>query len=361
MAGERTEKATPQRRRQVRQEGRLGSSPDLGAWLGMLVASVLLPITLRVATGRVRALLLEIPTVIANPEPAGALRMLREGALAAALSIAPLCAGLLVVGVTASLAQGGLHPAPKLLLPKMTRINPFSGLKRIVGPHAWWELAKALVKTTVLGVVLYSSVHGLVPVLMASGSLPIGTVIGTVAGSILALVRSAALAGMAMAAADYFVVFRRNNKQLKMTRQEVKDEAKRSEGDPHLKGAIRSRQLAMSRNRMMAELPKADVVVVNPTHVATALRYEPTKGAPRVVAKGAGAVATRIREVAAEHRIPMVQDVPLARALYKNCEIGQEIPPELYTAVARVLAFVMGLKARGSAAGLHRAPYSPAA
>jgi flagellar biosynthetic protein FlhB len=162
-----------------------------------------------------------------------------------------------------------------------------------------------------------------------------------------------------MAAADYVVVRRRTNKQLRMSKQEVKDEHKRTEGDPLVKSQIRGRQLAMTRSRMMADLPTADVIVVNPTHVAVALRYEPAKGAPRVVAKGAGTIAAKIREVAAEHRIPLVQDVPLARALHAGCEIGQEIPPTFFAAVARVLAFVMGLKARGSAAGLHRAPGSP--
>jgi flagellar biosynthetic protein FlhB len=141
-----------------------------------------------------------------------------------------------------------------------------------------------------------------------------------------------------------------------MTKQEVKDEARMSEGDPQLKGAIRSKQLAMSRNRMMAELPNADLVLVNPTHVAVALRYDPARGAPRVVAKGAGVVADRIREVATEHRIPLVADAGLARALFQACELKQEIPPELYAAVARVLAFVLNLKSRGSAAGLHRGP-----
>ncbi|HKS99682.1 MAG TPA: EscU/YscU/HrcU family type III secretion system export apparatus switch protein, partial [Rugosimonospora sp.] len=258
------------------------------------------------------------------------------------------------LGVAASLAQGGLHPATKLLIPKMSRLNPAAGLKRVAGPHAYWELVKALVKTGALALVLYTSIRQLVPALMASGSLPLGTIIGSVAGAILTLIRTAAMAGLVMAGADYFVVMRRNSKQLKMTRQEVKEEHRRSEGDPHVKAAIRSRQLAMSRNRMMAQLPKADVVVVNPTHVAVALRYEPAKGAPRVIAKGAGAVAARIREVATEHRIPMVQDVALARTLYATCDLDAEIPPELYMAVARVLAFVMGLKARGSAAGLHR-------
>jgi flagellar biosynthetic protein FlhB len=114
--------------------------------------------------------------------------------------------------------------------------------------------------------------------------------------------------------------------------------------------------MAMSRNRQMADVPTADVVMVNPTHVAVALRYDPAKGAPRVVAKGSGAIATKIRALATENRIPMVQDVPLARALHGGCEVGQEIPAEFYGAVARVLAFVMSLKARGSAAGVHRNP-----
>jgi flagellar biosynthetic protein FlhB len=114
----------------------------------------------------------------------------------------------------------------------------------------------------------------------------------------------------------------------------------------------------MARNRQMADVPTADVVLVNPTHVAVALRYEPTKGAPRVVAKGQGPVATKIREIAAEHRVPMVQDVPLARALHGGCDVGAEIPAEFYGAVAKVLAFVMSLKAKGSAAGLHRNPSS---
>jgi flagellar biosynthetic protein FlhB len=145
-----------------------------------------------------------------------------------------------------------------------------------------------------------------------------------------------------------------------MSLYEVKQEHKQSEGDPQLKGAIRSRQIAMSRNRMMADIATADVVLVNPTHVAVALRYDPAKGAPRVVAKGQGNIAAKIRELAEQNRVPMVQDVPLARALHKACEVGQEVPAEMYTAVATVLAFVMALKSKGSAAGTHRVANRPA-
>jgi flagellar biosynthetic protein FlhB len=240
------------------------------------------------------------------------------------------------------------------MMPKFSRLNPLQGIKRTMGPHAWWEAAKALIKTAVLGAVLYSAIRGLIPALMTAGSMPLSMLLGTVGHAVVSLIRAAAIAGLVMAGADYFVARKRTNKQLRMTKQEVKDEHKRSDGDPHVKGQIRSRQLAMSRNRMISDLASADVVVVNPTHVAVALRYDPAKGAPRVVAKGAGVVAAKIREKAAENRIPMVQDVPLARALHKSCDIGAEIPAEFFGAVARVLAFVMGLKAKGSAAGLHQ-------
>jgi flagellar biosynthetic protein FlhB len=168
------------------------------------------------------------------------------------------------------------------------------------------------------------------------------------------VIRYGAAAGIALAFADVAVVRRRNNKQLRMTKEELKQEMKQSDGDPHLKGAIRSRALAISRNRMMADVPDADVVVVNPTHVSVALKYDPARGAPRVVAKGGDHVAARIRELADAHRVPMVQDISLARTLFATCEVGHEIPAELYQGVATVLAFVMRLRRRGSAAGIHQ-------
>jgi len=356
VSGEKTEQPTPQKKKKARREGQIARSPDVGAWAGMLAASFLLPLTVRTASERAADLVERVPDVIADPDPAVALSILGDGLTGAGLAVAPLAGVLLLLGIVAAASQGGLHVATKLLVPKFSRLNPFTGLKRTFGAKAWWEAVKALVKTAILGGVLYSSVRSLVPVLMGAGALPVGTLLGIVGDAVFGLVRAAAFAGLAMAALDFFVVRRRTNKQLRMTKQEVKEEHKRSEGDPHVKAAIRSRQLAMSRNRMMAELVNADVVVVNPTHVAVALRYEPAKGAPRVIAKGAGAVAAKIREVATAHRIPLVQDVPLARALHASCELGTEIPPELYGAVARVLAFVLGLKARGSAAGTHRAP-----
>ena len=144
-----------------------------------------------------------------------------------------------------------------------------------------------------------------------------------------------------------------------MSKYEITQEYKQAEGDPHMKAHRKGVAMAMSQNRMMSEVAEADVLLVNPTHVAVALKYDPEKGAPRVVAKGAGEVAAKLREIAQEARVPLVQDIPLARALHGSCELGQEVPAELFTAVARVLAFVMHLGARGVKGGFHRPGFEP--
>ncbi|RZU50473.1 flagellar biosynthetic protein FlhB [Krasilnikovia cinnamomea] len=361
MAGEKTEQPTAQRLKKARQEGQIGRSQDIGAWVGMLAASIVLPKTLSAAMDHSRELMGKIPATIADPDPHVALGILREGLLSATWTVLPLALTMMVVGIAAAGGQGGIRVATKLFLPKFNRLNPLPGLKKMFGPQSLWEGTKALVKTTVLAGVLYATMKDMVPLLMTAGRLPVSTLLAVVTDGALSVIRVAAVAGIVMAAADYFVVRRRTNKQLRMTKEEVKQEHKNTEGDPHVKGQIRSRQLAMARNRQMADVPTADVVLVNPTHVAVALRYDPAKGAPRIVAKGQGAIATKIRELATEHRIPMVQDVPLARALHKGTEVGHEIPAELFGAVAKVLAFVMSLKAKGSAAGMHRNPHATTA
>jgi len=358
MSGEKTEQPTQQKLKKAKREGQIGRSQDVGAWFGMLAASIMLPRTLGSALDHARDLMVEVPDVIERPEPAIAFHMLREAAFGAAWAVLPLAATLMVVGIASAGAQGGIRVATKLFVPKFSRLNPLPGIKKMFGPQALWEGAKALIKTTVLAAVLYSTTKDVVPVLMTAGKLPLWSLLGVVKDATLGVIRAASAAGIVMAAADYFVVRRRTNKQLRMTKEEVKQENKNSEGDPLIKAQIRARQMAMARNRQMADVPTADVVLVNPTHVAVALRYEPTKGAPRVVAKGQGPIATKIRELAAEHRVPLVQDVALARALDAGCEVGAEIPADFYGAVAKVLAFVMSLKARGSAAGLHRNPNS---
>jgi flagellar biosynthetic protein FlhB len=358
MSGEKTEQPTPQKLKKAKREGQIGRTQDIGAWFGMLAASILLPRTMKSAMQHAQEVMTQVPDVIADPQPSQALSILKEAMFGAAWAVLPLAMTMMVVGVASAGAQGGIRVATKLFIPKFSRLNPLPGIKRMFGPQALWEGIKALIKTSVLAGVLYTTTKGVIPVLMTAGQLPLSSLLGVVTDSILGLIRAAAVAGIVMAAADYFVVRRRTNKQLRMTKEEVKQEYKNSEGDPLIKAQIRARQMAMARNRQMADVPTADVVLVNPTHVAVALRYEAQKGAPRVVAKGQGPLALKIRELAAEHRVPMVEDVPLARALYGSTEVGAEISAEFFGSVAKVLAFVMSLKLKGSAAGLHRSPNS---
>ncbi|HEU5474230.1 MAG TPA: EscU/YscU/HrcU family type III secretion system export apparatus switch protein [Actinophytocola sp.] len=350
---DKTEKPTPKKLKEARREGRTARTPELGAWAAILTASFLIPGVLKALMDTGADLLRRIADFIARPDPGAAVAILADGLRGGALAVAPLLGAMVLAIIASAGVQGGLRPAPKLLKPQVKRLNPLSGFKRIVGPKAWWEGAKTLLKTLVLGAVLYFVVKGLIPAVTGSGSLPLAALIDITASQALNLIRTAAAVGLVLALVDYIVVRRRTNKELKMTKQEVRDEHKNTEGDPQLKGAIRSRQLSMSRNRMMSDIPTADVVLANPTHVAVALRYDPAKGAPRVVAKGAGPIAAKIRALATEHRVPIVRDVPLARALYKSCELGQEIPANLFAPVAHVLAFLHRLRRKGSAAGTH--------
>jgi flagellar biosynthetic protein FlhB len=263
--------------------------------------------------------------------------------------------------VVGNLAQVGFVASLHGIKPKVERINPFKGIKRLFSPQSAWEAGKVLIKTSVLAFVAWGPLSEITATLVGAGRLPFAETVAVVAVTGLDLVRNTALAGLVLAAVDYGLQRRRVTKQLKMTKQEVKDEHRQSEGDPSLKGQIRQRQLEMSRNRMMAEVATASAVVVNPTHVAVAIRYDPTTGAPRVVAKGKGLVAARIRAEAERHGVPLVRDVALARTLVKVCDLGAEIPVELYEAVARILAFVFALKRKGGmTGGVLPAPPAPA-
>ncbi|GAB3598183.1 flagellar biosynthesis protein FlhB [Angustibacter peucedani] len=356
MSGEKTEKPTPKRLKQARKEGQVARSPDVGAWLAILAATYLVPRAAKSLSQVVMSLLMGANAAIIDPDPDRAVTLLGKGLRDGAMSLAPTAFALLVIGIAASAVQGGLHPATKRLKPSFKSLNLVQGVKRLAGLMTWWEAAKILVKTALLAVVLWAIVKATLPRLTGATDAPLISTLTVTGEGVLNLVRASVLVGLVMAVGDYLVKRRHINKQIRMSKHDIMQEHKQAEGDPHVKGARRSRQIAMSRNRMMADIASADVVLVNPTHVAVALRYQPGKGAPTVVAKGAGPVAAAIRERATEARVPLVQDVPLARALHAACEIGQEIPAELYAAVAQVLAFVMGLRARGVAAGSHVVP-----
>ncbi|OLT54255.1 flagellar biosynthesis protein FlhB [Cellulosimicrobium sp. CUA-896] len=344
---ERTEKASERRMKEVRSKGQLGKSQDLTAWVGVAAAAAVVPLVLGAASDAAAEQVLSLRTVIEDPQPAVALELLQDGLASLLPTAAPLLAATALAVLVASVAQGGLHL--KKLRGEFSQFSPVNGLKQTFGPQALWNGAKALLKTTVVGVVLYVVVQSLMPVLLSAGGLPVASLLEAAGSGVRSLLLWAIAAGVGLALLDLLVVARRNRKKTRMTKKELKDEHKSTDGDPLVRSQRRSMARAMSRNRMIASVADADVVVVNPTHVAVALRYEPGRSAPRVVARGADHVAARIREKAEESRVPMVRDVPLARALHHACDVGQEVPVELYMAVARVLAFVMALSRRGAA------------
>jgi flagellar biosynthetic protein FlhB len=352
--GEKTEKPTAQRLKKARKDGQIPRTQELGTWSGMAAASVLLPMIASKGFAEVQELFLQIGAVASDPEPAQISALLGQSLRAFMTTVLPLALGLMAVGVAASAAQGGVTVATKAMKPSLKKFNPFTGMKRMFGTQGLWEVIKALIKTVALGTVVVVTSDRAQTLVSSAGALPLSAVVDTFVASAILMFRVVALTGLVIAIADYLVVRQKMMKQLKMSKYEIQQEHKQAEGDPHMKAHRRGVQMSMSRNRMMAEVAQADVLLVNPTHVAVALKYEAAKGAPRVVAKGAGEVAARLRALAEEARVPMVQDIPLARALHASCELGQEVPPQLFTAVARVLAFVMHLGARGVRGGIHR-------
>lgn len=353
-SGEKTEKPTPKRRKESRKEGQVARTQELGGWAGMLVVGMAAPALLAHELGTIRELMTTSLSIGDDATAEKALVMLGDAAKHVFISLVVLGSAIMLIGVASAVAQGGFYLATKSVKPKWSKLDPIKGAKRIFGPHALWEGAKMLLKSSFVALIVYGAIKAMMPLI--GGLVPIETVVSMVTSKALGLIRNIGLVGLAMAGADYLIQRRRIGKQTRMSKEEIKQEHKQSEGDPMVKSAIRSRQLAAARNRMMADVATADVVLVNPTHVAVALRYDAQKGAPRVVARGAGAIAAKIRELAAADSVPLVRDVPLARALYKSTKVGQEIPPELFGAVAQVLAFVISRRSRGQRGGQHRSP-----
>ena len=351
-----THKATPKRMKKLRHDGSLQRSQDVSAWLGMGAGALTLAGVITAGTSAAVTQLTLVRKIVANPEPELAVQALFDGVGTVLSTIAPLMAVVCLTAIVATAVQGGIFFSTKKLQPTFKQFNVVTGLKRLLGMQAWWQGLKSLLKTAVVAWVLVITVQNITPMLLSSGGLSLHALLALAGDGVAGLMRSAVAAGLVLAMFDILVIRKTNRKQTMMSFEEIRQENKQSEGDPLLKGQIRSRQLAMSRNRMMAAVGTADVVLVNPTHVAVALRYEPGNGAPRVVAKGKGHVAARIRAEATAKRVPMIADVQLARALHAACALGEEVPADLFVQVAKILAFVMSLRRRGSAQGLHHLP-----
>ena len=269
----------------------------------------------------------------------------RDSMLQTGMIVAPVMAAIMVAALVSNYAQVGFLFTTEKLAPKFDSLNPLNGLGRMFSKQSLANLVKSLAKLSIVGYIAYSEVKKALPgILPLMDQEPMSILIFMSKTAYWIFLKTALYIAI-LAAADY--VFQRWQfmERMKMTKQEIKDEAKQTEGDPHIKGRIRAIQMQMARQRMMSEVPKADVVITNPTRLAIALKYDAlSMPAPKVLAKGAGIIAQKIREIAMEHNIPLVEDKPLAQALYKEVDINESIPENLFQAVAEVLAYVYSLK-----------------
>lgn len=337
-----TEKPTPKRRRKARAEGQIARSAEVVSWSATLGATFLLPTMTRHAGAVLESLAGASSTAIAHPTSQGAVEVLRAGLRDVGTVMLPVALAAFVIGLLSGVVQVG-RPAPVLARPKWSHLSPRSGAKRLFSARGLIEVGKSLLRLGAMMAVAEPVIKTAVTGVMTSPDLSVSGAMSTVAGGGLQILRMCALIGLAVALGDYAINRRRITRGLRMTMQEVKDEARETEGDPYIRQRRRMLARRMSRMRMMAALSQATVVVVNPTHYAVAIAYRMGEPAPRVVAKGVDEVAARIRERARELQVPIVEDPPLARALHRQCELEQSVPPTLFLATARLLAFVYRL------------------
>ncbi|EOC1304938.1 flagellar biosynthesis protein FlhB [Cronobacter dublinensis] len=352
---DKTEAPTPHRLEKAREEGQIPRSRELTSMLMLLVGVAVLWVGGSLLARQLAAMLAHglhfDHSIINDPKlVVGQISFLIKQSL---MALVPLIMGLVIVAMFAPMLLGGLLFNTKAVAFKFNKLNPLPGIKRIFSSQSLAELLKAIMKSTLVGVVagcfLWYNWPDMMRLISES---PVAAMRDAM--NLVALCCVLIVMGMVpMVGFDVFWQIVSHTKKLRMSRQDIRDEFKNQEGDPHVKGRIRQQQREAARRRMMADVPKADVIVNNPTHYSVALQYDENKmNAPKVVAKGAGLVALRIREIGNEHRIPMLEAPPLARALYRHAEIGQQIPGQLYAAVAEVLAWVWQLKRWRLAGGL---------
>jgi len=347
---DRTEKATPKHRQRAREKGQVARSPDLSGSLVVVAGVLALSVSGSRIVGASGSALREVFAQIAHPAEAtsaAGLNGLMHLALATFVAaVAPVAIACLLAAVLIGVMQVGVRPTPQALKPDLRRINPVSGARNLLSLNLIFEALKAVAKIAVVGAIaVLAIVPGLTGLASLVGVSPdaLGAILGQRA---LGIAQRLAVAYVLIGVVDYGWRRWRHEQQLKMTKQQLKDEMRQYGLPPEVKAALRRRQMQLARARMMAAVPEADVVVTNPTHYAVALLYDGSRTAPEVVAKGKDLVAAQIRRIAEENGVPVVSDPPLARALHQSTEIGQVIPEELYAAVARVLAFVYRMAGR---------------
>ncbi|WP_312512297.1 flagellar biosynthesis protein FlhB [Massilia sp.] len=345
---EKTEDASPRRIEKAREEGDVPRSRELATFAVLMTAGACLWAfggMLAETLGRVlkSGLSLDREQVY---NPGILIERVFNDIVTVMLACLPIVGAIMLIALVSPLLIGGWLFSSKAFMPNIMKLNPLKGIGNMFSKNSLVELVKAIAKTIVVGIVAYIVISGQKEAMLGLAVEPLGEssahTLTMIAKSFLFIV--GALGVIALIDGPY-QIWHWNNK-LKMTRQEMIQESKESDGNPQIKGKIRQMQREMARGRMMQNVPTADVIVTNPTHYAVALKYaDGQRGAPRVVAKGIDDVAAKIRELGAEHKVAMLEAPPLARALYKHVEIDEEIPEKLYSAVAEVLAYVYQLRA----------------
>ncbi len=346
---ERTERATPRRRAKAREEGKVSKSNELNAAvlliLGFTTIYLLGPTLSRQAMQIMSHSLCNAPAIAAS-DPTF-LSVFTDGMLRFFTLMIPLFVVVVIVAIGINVAQVGFKISSKSIELKFDKLNPLQGLKRLFSTKSLAQLIKDTLKLIIIGFVAYKTIQGEFDSFFL---LPDQTVAQlAISMGLLSLKLTLKLGGIILVIAilDYMYQKYEFEKSIRMTHQEIKEEYKDTEGSPQIKSRVRQLQREMSQRRMMGEVPSADVVITNPTHIAVALKYDPdSAAAPFVLAKGERLVALKIKEIAIENDIPIYEDKPLARALFKMCDVGQSVPMQLYRAVAEVLAYVYRLKGK---------------
>lgn len=355
QGGEKTEPATPKKLSDARKEGQVAKSKEIANCLGLLFLFLLLKFWVGTMgtqfMGLYKSFYEKIPTTVTfwygfMPEQDVKL-IFQEMLLQVLLILAPILVLGVIIALVSDIPQVGWKPTTKPMQPKLSKLNPISGFKRFFSVNSLMELVKAIAKIGLIIYICYSYLKDKWPILFNLYDMDLMQAIALIGDIVTTLGIRISLFYMVIAVADFAFQKYKFKEDMKMSKQEVKDEYKQAEGDPQVKAKIRGKMREASQRRMMQSLPQADVVITNPTHYAVAIKYDPNvSDAPIVIAKGEDFLAAKIKEVAKEHKIEIVENKPLARMLYANVDVGQAIPPELYQAVAEVLAFVYHLQGK---------------
>lgn len=351
LFAEKTEKPTPKKKQQAAQKGQIARSTEINSVVVLLATFMVIKLFTPYMIGVWAALTSSLFQVFTRENfiiDYHTLQTMFFLVLVAITKIlAPIMGGALVSGLAASFLQTGFRLNPEAIAIKLENINPISGLKRIFSAQSLAELVKSIIKLIIVGYIVYSEYTKEIMNFTRLSDMSLQASTAFIGNVTLNVVFKVIVWLAILAVADYIFQRLQLEKRLKMSKQEIKDEYKQSEGDPLLKSKIKQKQKQISMARMMQVLPKADVVITNPTHFAVALQYDAdTMAAPLIIAKGQDYMAQRIRATAREHNIVVVENKPLAQSLYHSTEIGDAVPPELFQAVAEVLAFVYKLKGK---------------